>query len=71
MLFLALSNADFQFGAENFTWRIYTIAEALPTINRVELIDKKEFAKVALDKSSESFVIYVEALKAKMSIYSL
>ena len=33
MLFLAFSNAEFQFGVEKFTWRAYTIAEALPTIS--------------------------------------
>ncbi len=30
MPFLALSNADIQFGAERLTWRSYTAAEALP-----------------------------------------
>ncbi len=31
MLFLAFSNADFQFDAEKLTWRFYITAEALPT----------------------------------------
>ena len=43
--FLALSNADIQFAEKELTWRSYTAAEALPTTKRVELIDKKEFAK--------------------------
>ncbi len=68
--FLALSNADFQFGAEKLTWRSYTTAEALPTTSRVELIDKREFAKAALDENSETFVVHISALDvAKPSIH--
>ncbi len=37
MLFLAFSNADFQFSAEKLTWRTYTSAEALSTTSRVKL----------------------------------
>ena len=64
MPFLALSNADIQFDIESFTWRSYSTAEALPTARRVELIDKHEFAKAALDENSETFVVHVAALEA-------
>ena len=64
MPFLALSNADIQFDTESFTWRSYSAAEALPTTRRVELIDKHEFAKAALDENSETFVVHVAALEA-------
>ncbi len=64
MPFLDLSNANFQFGAEELTWRTYTVTEALPTSSRVELIDKKEFAKTALDQNSETFVMHVATLEA-------
>ncbi len=63
MPFLAISNADIQFGVEKFTWRSYTFAEALPTARRVELIDKHEFAKAALGKNSETFVVHFAALE--------
>ncbi len=71
MPFLALNNADFQFGAEEFTWRSYIAAEALPTTSRVELIDKRKFAKAALDENSETFVVHVTALEVltAMPIY--
>ncbi len=63
MLFLSLSNADVEFAElGKLTWRFYTAAEALPTTSRVELIDKREFAKAALDENSETFVIHVSAL---------
>ncbi len=69
MPFLALSNADFQFGTEKLTWRSYTTVEALPITSQVELSDKMEFAKVALDDNSEAFVIHVATLEA-MTIHS-
>ena len=62
MPFLTLSIANVQFVKKELTWRSYTTAEALPTTKRVELINKKEFAKVALDKNSKSFVVYVASL---------
>ncbi len=62
MPFLALSNTDFQFGVEELTWRSYTAAEVQPTTSQFELIDKREFAKAALDENSETFVVHVSAL---------
>ena len=64
MLFLIFSNADIQFAEKELTWRSYTAAKALPTLKRVELINKKEFAKAVLDEESETFVVYVAALEA-------
>ncbi len=64
MLFLSLSNANIEFAElENLTWRLYTEAEALSTTSRVELIHKREFAKAALNKNSETFVVHVAALE--------
>ncbi len=64
MSFLALNNANFLFSAEKLTWRTYTAAEALPTTSWVELINNREFARVALDKNSRTFVIHISTLKA-------
>ena len=64
MPFLTLSHADIQFDTESFTWRSYSAAKVLRTTRRVELIDKHKFAKAALDKNSETFVVHVVALKA-------
>ena len=69
MFFLTLSNADVQFVKEELTWRTYTTAKALPTTKRVELIDKKEFAKAALDKNFETFVIHVASLNLTPGIH--
>ncbi len=63
MLFLTLSNANFQFGTEKLIWRSYTAAETLPTTSWVKFIDKREFAKAALDKNFETFVPHIAALE--------
>ena len=64
MPFLTLSNTNIQFEIESFTWRPYSTAEALPSARQVELIDKHEFAKAALDENSETFVVHIAALAA-------
>ena len=74
MSFLTFSNADIQFAKKKLTWRLYTAVEALLTTKWVELIEKKEFAKAALDEESKTFVVYVAAMKAllesaKMTTY--
>ena len=47
ILFLIFSNTDIQFVEKKLTWRFYTSVKTLPITKRVELIDKKEFAKAA------------------------
>ncbi len=62
IFFLALRNADVQFGAKKLTWRSYTPAKALPTTSWMELIDKRKVAKAAMDRNSETFVVHMSAL---------
>ena len=69
MLFLTLSNADVQFVEKEFPWRSYTTVKALSTIKQVELIDKKEVAKVALDEKSKTFIVYVVSLNLTLGIH--
>ena len=69
MPFLTLSNADVQFVEKELTWRSYTTAEALPITKRVELINKKEFAKAALDEKSKTFVVHVTSLNLALGIH--
>ncbi len=66
--FFALSNPDFQFSAEKPTWSSYSTANAVPTTSWVELIDKREFAKTALDENLEAFVMHVSALDVAESL---
>ncbi len=63
--FLSLDNANVKFTElRKLIWRSYTTAKALTTTSWVELINKREFAKAALDKNSETFVVYIAILKA-------
>ncbi len=65
MPFLSLSNANVEFAElEKLTWRTYTATEALSITSGVELIDKREFARAALDKNSEIFVVHISVLEA-------
>lgn len=70
MPILTLSNPDIQFADQELIWRSYNMAKALATIQQVEIFDKKEFAKRALDKNVEAFVIYVASLSlGQMTIH--
>ena len=71
MPFLTLSNANIQFAKKKLTLRSYTIKKALPTTQKIELINKKKFAKAALNKNIEVFVVHMSflSLGSKMTIH--
>ena len=62
MPFLPLSNIKIQFDIKSFIWRSYSTDKALPITKRVELINKYEFAKAALNENSETFIVHIAAL---------
>ena len=66
MPFLILTGADVDFLGQKLWWRIYTTKKALPTIRRVELVVKKEFAAAVLDPENETFVVHVTSLSSDM-----
>ena len=68
MPFLNLSIANMQFVEKELEWRSYTTVEALPTTKKVELINKRKFAAIALDKNAKTFVVYVATLSAPTSL---
>ena len=69
MLFLTFGNVNVQFARKKLIWRTYTTKKALPTIRQVKLINQKEFAKVALDKNIEVFMIYISSLRLRIIIH--
>ena len=69
MFFFTFSNADIQFLEKEFTQRTYTTAIALLTIKQAELIDKKEFAKAALNENFKTFFVYVASLDVVPGIH--
>lgn len=64
MFFLDLSKTNIRFDARSLIWRFFITTKALPTFKHVKQIDKHKFGKIALDKTSEIFVVQVAALKA-------
>ena len=70
MPFLAFSYANIEFTElKKLIQRFYITVEVLPTTSWVELIDKKEFIKTALDENSKTSVVYIIVLKAKALIH--
>ena len=67
--FLALSKVEMDFAKRELTWKAYTIAEALPTTKRVQIIGSKEFAKAVLDPDQEAFVIHVATFFSLMEVH--
>ena len=59
ILFLKINNANVAFDEGTLTWKSYTTNKALPTTERVRLINPKEFVIAALDADSETFVVHV------------
>lgn len=43
----------------------------MPIIKQIKLIDKKEFAKMALDKNIKAFMVYVTSLKLSLILIYL
>ena len=72
MSFFTFWNANMQFVEKKLKWKSYIIAEVLTTIKKVELINKREFAAIALDENVEMFVLHVAILFAVsvMQVYS-
>lgn len=71
MPFFSLSNVDIKFAKPGkLTWRSYITIEALLIINRVKLIDKRDFAKAVLDANLKTFVVYMAAVKAELIYFS-
>lgn len=61
----SLNNVDVEFTeARELIRKMYTVIKAIPTTQRVKLINKYNFVNAILDKNSEIFVIYVAILKA-------
>ena len=59
MLFLKISNTDVLFGKKTLIWKFYTTSKVLPTIEQVQIIDKKDFVIVTLNVNSKTFIVYM------------
>ena len=70
MPFLTLCKADIRFAERELVWRTYSAAEALLTTQKVEIIDKKEFAAAALNKEDKTFVVHMAALSMYSNVHA-
>lgn len=71
---ITLSIADLRFAVGELVWRSNRVAEALPMTRREEIIDRKEFVAVGLNKDDETFVVHISAIMGattKMIIHPL
>lgn len=74
MSFFTLSIADLRFAVGKLVWMSNRVAEALPMTRREEIIDRKEFVAVGLNKDDETFVVNISAIMGattKMIIHPL
>ena len=65
MPFLKISNANIVFDKGTLMWKSYTTNKALPTTERVQLVNLKEFVIAALDADSETFVVHMAIRERK------
>lgn len=68
--FFSFSNINIQFAKKTLIQRFYIIKKSLPFDEQVEFINKKKFAKAAINKIFKIFKIYIIALKtSKITIF--
>ena len=70
MFFLTFSNVDIWFTERELVWKIYSAAETLLTTQKVEIIDKKEFATVTLNKENKTFVMHIAAFSVDSNVHT-
>ena len=66
MLLIIFSNAYLWFTHKVLFWGSYNITTTLLTIQKIEIIDKKEFVVIILDKEDETFMVYIVATSVKV-----
>lgn len=71
ILFLTLLNTDVLFVEKKLEQKSFITAEALPIIKKVKLINKQEFAIIALDEDVKTFVIYIANLSATLTTLAI
>lgn len=68
MPFLFFTNADLKFRTKKLTYKSNITAKTLLIAKSVKLIEKYKFVEAALNKNSDTFVVYVVALVVLESV---
>ena len=69
MSFLTFGNADIRFTEQELVWRTYSAAEILPTTQKIEIINKKDFATAAFNKDDETFMVHMAAFSMGSNVH--
>ena len=64
MLFFTLNDANVDFLDQELRLKTYITKEAFLTTRRIELIDKKEFAAIALGSAYETYIVHVGSVSS-------
>lgn len=67
--FITLNNVNIGFLDKELTQRTYSVAKAVFTTKKIQIIDWKEFAQVMLDFDKKTFVIYIATITSEITIY--
>lgn len=69
MSFTSFNNANIRFTEiGDLNWRNYIVVKVLSITKRIDLLDKTEFARAALDENAKIFLLHIAALSI-LSIY--
>lgn len=69
MILFSFFDTNMWFVDKELIWVNYIIAKALFITKKAELVSKKKLTKVALDKNSEIFVVYIAFIMETILIY--
>lgn len=52
-----LSSINIWFAERELVWKIYSTAKELPIIQKVKIVNNKEFAIAAMNKDNKTFIV--------------
>lgn len=65
---IIFNNVDIKFAKKKLIYRTYTNENTLTTTCSIKFINKKKFAKMALDENIKTFVIHISSLDLRLKI---
>lgn len=69
MSFFTFSNINIGFLDRKLISKTYSATKALSIIKKVQIINRKKFAKATLDLNKKAFVVYIATITLEMTIY--
>lgn len=69
MFFFTFNNINLWFVERKLVSNTYSTAKILSIIKKIKIIDKKEFATMALNKDNKTFMVYIKTLNVGLNIH--